>query len=68
MRRYVYIFFFQIKKTLSKETNTLFGVKNSNDDQFYKLLLDLSQIKPNYAAMIKNGHLKVTETGIQMSI
>lgn len=25
----------------------------------------MSQIKPNYEAMIKGGHLKVTETGIQ---
>jgi len=46
----------------------LFGVKHIDDDHLYKLLLDLSQIKPNYAAMIKNGHLKVTETGIQMGM
>lgn len=27
----------------------------------------MSEIKPNYEAMIKGGHLKVTETGIQPS-
>lgn len=47
-----------------KETEILFGVENDdNGSQSYKLLFDISQIKPNYEAMIKGGHLKVTETG-----
>lgn len=51
-----------------KETDILFGVVNDeNGAQSYKLLFDISQIKPNYEAMIKGGHLKVTETGIQPS-
>lgn len=42
----------------------MFGVENDdNGSQSYKLLFDISQIKPNYEAMIKGGHLKVTETG-----
>lgn len=36
---------------------------DDNGSQSYKLLCDISQIKPNYEAMIKGGHLKVTETG-----
>lgn len=42
-------------------------VNGENGSQSYKLLIDISQIKPNYEAMIKGGHLKVTETGIQPS-
>lgn len=42
-------------------------VNGENGSQSYKLLFDISQIKPNYEAMIKGGHLKVTETGIQPS-
>lgn len=52
-----------------KETDILFSVENDNNgSQSYKLLFDISQIKPNYEAMIKGGHLKVTETGIQPSM
>lgn len=51
-----------------KETDILFSVENDDSgSQLYKLLFDISQIKPNYEAMIKGGHLKVTETGIQPS-
>ncbi|CAH1725860.1 set1/Ash2 histone methyltransferase complex subunit ASH2 [Aphis gossypii] len=58
-----------ITRSLVKETDVLFGVVNGeNGSQSYKLLFDISQIKPNYEAMIKGGHLKVTETGIQPTI
>lgn len=34
--------------------------------QLYSLLApELTQIKPNYEAMIRGGHLKVTDMGIQ---
>lgn len=46
----------------------MFSVENDeNGSQSYKLLIEMSAIKPNYEAMIKGGHLKVTETGIQPS-
>lgn len=39
---------------------------SSLDGPMYSLLApDLTQIKPNYEAMIKGGHLKVTDMGIQ---
>lgn len=63
------MFFFQITRSLVKETDILFSVQNDdNGSQSYKLLFNISQIKPNYEAMIKGGHLKVTETGIQPSM
>lgn len=46
----------------------MFSVENDeNGSQSYKLIIEMSEIKPNYEAMIKGGHLKVTETGIQPS-
>jgi len=46
----------------------LFDVKTDDDNSLYKLLLEISQIRPNYEAMIKSGYLKVTEAGIQLGI
>lgn len=36
-------------------TETLFGLSNA----------DTTQVKPNYEAMLKGGHLKMTEMGVQ---
>lgn len=42
--------------------------KDENDSPSFKLLLKLSQIKPNYEAIIRSGQLKVTEHGIQLGM
>ena len=54
-------------RALVKETNVLFGYDDSSDEgPLYSLInQDLTQIKPNYEAMIKQGQLKVTDMGIQ---
>lgn len=50
-----------------KDVGTLFTIEESNSDgQLFGLICsDLQMIKPNYEAMIKGGHLKVTEMGVQ---
>lgn len=50
-----------------KDVGTLFTIdENSSDGQLFGLICsDLQMIKPNYEAMIKGGHLKVTEMGVQ---
>ncbi|KAL1122272.1 hypothetical protein AAG570_003677 [Ranatra chinensis] len=54
-------------RALVKETNVLFLCEDSAEEgQLYSLFnQDLTQIKPNYEAMIKQGQLKVTDMGIQ---
>ncbi|XP_046613675.1 set1/Ash2 histone methyltransferase complex subunit ASH2 isoform X1 [Neodiprion virginianus] len=56
-----------IQRALLKDVGSLFTVdENNTDGQMFGLLVpDLTLIKPNYEAMIKGGHLKVTEMGIQ---
>ncbi|XP_075217314.1 set1/Ash2 histone methyltransferase complex subunit ash2 isoform X2 [Lycorma delicatula] len=56
-----------VLRTLIKETNVLFTCDDSGPEgPMYSLTApDLTQIKPNYEAMIKGGHLKVTDMGIQ---
>nr|CAD7568241.1 unnamed protein product [Timema californicum] len=58
-----------IHRTLTKEVGTMFLCKDTSHDgsqPLYGLLgLQLTQIKPNYEAMIKGGHLRITEMGIQ---
>lgn len=56
-----------IHRALLKDVGTLFTVdESSTDGQLFGLLsADLMLIKPNYEAMIKGGHLKVTEMGVQ---
>lgn len=50
-----------------KDVGSLFTVEENNTDgQLFGLQVpDLTLMKPNYEAMIKGGHLKVTEMGIQ---
>ncbi|KAL1448503.1 hypothetical protein WDU94_005617, partial [Cyamophila willieti] len=55
-----------ILRALSKETNVLFTC-NESQDQYGLIDTDLSHIKPNYEQMIKGGHIKVTDMGIQSS-
>ncbi|XP_033298538.1 set1/Ash2 histone methyltransferase complex subunit ASH2 isoform X1 [Bombus bifarius] len=56
-----------IHRALLKDVGTLFTIdENSSDGQLFGLICsDLQMIKPNYEAMIKGGHLKVTEMGVQ---
>ncbi|KAG5869991.1 hypothetical protein JTB14_008147 [Gonioctena quinquepunctata] len=56
-----------VTKTLVKDIHILFVFEdNAANGHMYGLLnSDLSQIKPNYGAMIKGGMLKVTDIGIQ---
>lgn len=50
-----------------KETNVLFAYEETSDEgSLYSLLSpELTQIKPNYEAMIRLGHLKMTDMGVQ---
>lgn len=56
-----------VYKALQKDMHTLFIMdENSMDGQIFGLLsTDLTQIKPNYEAMIKGGTLRITDMGIQ---
>ncbi|XP_044263008.1 set1/Ash2 histone methyltransferase complex subunit ASH2 isoform X1 [Tribolium madens] len=56
-----------VHKALIKDIHVLFIFEESPiNGQMYGLInTDLTQIKPNYEAMIKGGTLKVTDMGIQ---
>lgn len=56
-----------VHRSLVKEIHVLFVFEDSaSDGQMYGLVnSDLTQIKPNYEAMIKGGMLRVTDMGIQ---
>ncbi|XP_039297627.1 set1/Ash2 histone methyltransferase complex subunit ASH2 isoform X2 [Nilaparvata lugens] len=56
-----------VLRALIKETNIIFACNESapNGPLYSLMAPDVTQIKPNYEAMIKGGHLKVTEMGIQ---
>ncbi|RZC38181.1 set1/Ash2 histone methyltransferase complex subunit ASH2 [Asbolus verrucosus] len=56
-----------VHKALIKDIHVLFVFEESPvDGQMYGLInTDLTQIRPNYEAMIKGGTLKVTDMGIQ---
>lgn len=56
-----------VHKALIKDIHVLFIFEeNPINGQMYGLInTDLTQIKPNYEAMIKGGTLKVTDMGIQ---
>lgn len=56
-----------VHKALIKDIHTLFIFEDSQiEGQMYGLLCgDLTQIKPNYEAMIKSGTLRITDMGIQ---
>ncbi|XP_073990038.1 set1/Ash2 histone methyltransferase complex subunit ash2 isoform X2 [Rhodnius prolixus] len=56
-----------VLRALVKETNVLFSYEDSTDEgPLYSLIQqDLTKIKPNYEAMIKQGQIKMTDMGIQ---
>lgn len=56
-----------VQRALVKDIHVLFIYEDSSSDgQMYGLLnSDLTQIKPNYEAMIRGGSLKVTDMGVQ---
>ncbi|KAK9507533.1 hypothetical protein O3M35_007369 [Rhynocoris fuscipes] len=56
-----------VLRALVKETNVSFAYEDSPEEgPVYSLMQqDLTQIKPNYDAMIKQGQLKMTDMGIQ---
>ncbi|XP_069680550.1 set1/Ash2 histone methyltransferase complex subunit ASH2 [Periplaneta americana] len=58
-----------IHRALTKDVGTLFACEETagdgNQPLFGLLAPELTQIKPNYEAMIRGGHLKVTDMGIQ---
>lgn len=56
-----------VQRALVKDIHVLFIYEDSpSDGQMYGLLnSDLTQIKPNYEAMIRGGSLKVTDMGVQ---
>lgn len=58
-----------INRALTKDVGTLFICEEDSSDGghplFGLLAADLTHIKPNYEAMIRGGHLKVTDMGIQ---
>ncbi|XP_063216211.1 set1/Ash2 histone methyltransferase complex subunit ASH2 isoform X2 [Bacillus rossius redtenbacheri] len=53
-----------VHRALAKDVGTLFACEDGAV-LTCGLLAGLTQIKPNYEAMIRGGHLKVTELGIQ---
>lgn len=59
-----------VHRALVKDIHILFIFEESmTDGQMYGLLCnDLTQIRPNYEAMIKGGMLRVTDMGIQHGI
>lgn len=56
-----------VQRALVKDIHVLFVYEETAEEgQMYGLLnTDLTQIKPNYEAMIRGGTLKVTDMGIQ---
>lgn len=62
-----FYFVVQITRALKRGADTLFDIQiNTTNAKLYKLLLDVSEIKPNYESMFKNGKLIVTEFGVQI--
>lgn len=56
----------QIHKALLKDSGTLFECEgNGTDKETFGLKHLITEIKPNYEAMIKSGALKVTDVGVQ---
>lgn len=55
-----------VQRALIKDIHTLFTYEETAEDgQMFGLVsLDVTNIKPNYEAMIKGGHLKVTDMGV----
>lgn len=60
MRRYA-----TVQRALVKDINTMFSYEETDDKgQMFGLhSLELTQIKPNYEAMVKGGTLRITDDG-----
>lgn len=54
-----------VQRTLVKDIHTSFSYEETADKgQMYGLIsLDLTQIKPNYDAMVKGGTLRISDDG-----
>lgn len=54
-----------VQRTLVKDIHTTFSYEETADKgQMYGLIsLDLTQIKPNYDAMVKGGTLRISDDG-----
>lgn len=54
-----------VQRTLVKDIHTSFSYEETADrGQMYGLIsLDLTQIKPNYDAMVKGGTLRISDDG-----
>jgi Set1/Ash2 histone methyltransferase complex subunit ASH2 len=65
-RRITQSWYATVQRTLVKDIHTLFTYEESVEHgQMYGLInVDLTQIKPNYDAMIKSGTLKITDDGV----
>lgn len=58
-----YFRYVTVQKTLLKD-NAVFTFEDGSDSQMFGLVTnDLTQIKPNYEAMIKGGTLRITDEG-----
>lgn len=57
-----------MQRTLQKE-NTMFAPESNDENpQNFRLFeKDLTQIKPNYEAMVKGGSLRITDDGYAQS-
>lgn len=51
-----------MQKTLSKD-NAVFMFEDDTQQVFGLVTNDLTQIKPNYEAMVKGGTLRITDEG-----
>lgn len=57
-----------VQRTLQKETSTFAPESNEENPQSFGLFdKDLTQIKPNYEAMVKGGSLRITDDGYAQS-
>lgn len=57
-----------IHRALLKDSGTLFECEGINSDrETFGLKHSITEIKPNYEAMIKNGALKMTDVGVQQA-
>ncbi|KAG4068241.1 hypothetical protein HA402_007761 [Bradysia odoriphaga] len=64
-RRVTQSWYLTVQRTLVKDIHTTFSYEETADKgQMYGLIsLDLTQIKPNYDAMVKGGTLRISDDG-----
>lgn len=61
----LYLRYATVQRALVKDINVIFSYEETVEKgQMYGLLsADLTQIKPNYEAMVKGGALRITDDG-----